>query len=96
MDDGKLITLTNEAYVPNNIKGRYPLSDLPFYFPIPPVGDFTRRITAVHAENAVIRRGVVSQEDLAELATDDLTDIEGMDEERAKALIMAARAPWFA
>jgi N utilization substance protein A len=24
-----------------------------------------------------------------------LTDIEGMDEERAAALIMAARAPWF-
>jgi len=41
-------------------------------------------------------RGVVTQEDLAELAVDELMDIEGMDEERAAALIMAARAPWFA
>jgi N utilization substance protein A len=41
------------------------------------------------------RRGVMSQEDLAELSVDELTDIEGMDEERAAALIMAARAPWF-
>ena len=41
-------------------------------------------------------RGVVTQEDLAELAVDDLMDIDGMDEERAAALIMAARAPWFA
>ncbi len=41
-------------------------------------------------------RGVVTQEDLAELAVDELMDIEGMDEGRAAALIMAARAPWFA
>ena len=41
-------------------------------------------------------RGVITQEDLAELAVDEMMDIEGMDEERAAALIMAARAPWFA
>jgi transcription termination/antitermination protein NusA len=41
-------------------------------------------------------RGVITQEDLAELAVDELMDIEGMDEERAAALIMSARAPWFA
>lgn len=41
-------------------------------------------------------RSVITQEDLAELAVDELMDIEGMDEERAAALIMAARAPWFA
>ncbi len=41
-------------------------------------------------------RGVVTQEDLAELAVDELMDIEGMEEERAAQLIMAARAPWFA
>jgi N utilization substance protein A len=40
-------------------------------------------------------RGVCSQEDLAELSVDDLTDIEGMDEEAAGKLILAARAPWF-
>jgi N utilization substance protein A len=41
-------------------------------------------------------RGVVTRDDLAELATDELTEIEGMDEERAAKLIMAARAHWFA
>lgn len=41
-------------------------------------------------------RGVVTQEDLADLAVDDLMDIEDMTEERAKHLIMEARAPWFA
>ena len=38
-------------------------------------------------------RGVCTVDDLADLAVDDLIDIEGMDEERAAALIMAARAP---
>ena len=41
-------------------------------------------------------RGIVTMEDLAEQAVDDLLDIEGIDEERAAALIMTARAPWFA
>ena len=41
-------------------------------------------------------KGVNTQEDLAELATDDLVEMTGMDAERAKTLIMAARAPWFA
>ena len=40
-------------------------------------------------------RGVVTREDLAEQAVDEVLDIEGMDEERAGALIMAARAHWF-
>ncbi len=39
--------------------------------------------------------GVSTQEDLAELAVDDLIDIESMDEKQAADLIMAARAPWF-
>jgi N utilization substance protein A len=41
-------------------------------------------------------RGVITMEDLAEKAVDELMEIDGMDEERAGALIMAARAPWFA
>lgn len=41
-------------------------------------------------------RGIVTMEDLAEQSVDDLTDIEGLDEERAAKLIMTARAPWFA
>ena len=39
--------------------------------------------------------GVVTREDLAELATDDLLEISEMDEEDAAALIMKARAHWF-
>jgi len=41
-------------------------------------------------------KGVRSQEDLAELAVDELIAISKMSEEDAAALIMAARAPWFA
>ena len=41
-------------------------------------------------------KGIVTREDLAELATDDLLDIyEEMDQEVAAALIMKARAHWF-
>lgn len=39
--------------------------------------------------------GVVTMEDLAEQSVDELTEIEGLEEERAAALIMTARAPWF-
>jgi N utilization substance protein A len=39
--------------------------------------------------------GVVTREDLAELATDDLLEIYEMDQEDAAALIMKARAHWF-
>ncbi len=45
--------------------------------------------------NALAQKGVCSMEDLAELAVDELMDVDGMDEERAAALIMTARAPWF-
>jgi transcription termination/antitermination protein NusA len=41
-------------------------------------------------------KGIHTQEDLAELAVDDLVELTEMDTERAKTLIMAARAPWFA
>jgi N utilization substance protein A len=40
-------------------------------------------------------KGVVTREDLAELATDDLLEINEMDHEEAAALIMKARAHWF-
>ena len=43
----------------------------------------------------LLEKGINSQEELADLATDDLVDLIGLDEEPAKALIMAARAPWF-
>ena len=41
-------------------------------------------------------KGVGSAEDLADLAVDELVELTGMAEDRAQALIMAARAPWFA
>jgi N utilization substance protein A len=41
-------------------------------------------------------RGIRTQEDLAELSTDELIEVDEMEEEAAAALIMAARAPWFA
>jgi N utilization substance protein A len=43
------------------------------------------------AENSIRTR-----DDLAELAVDELTEMTGIDDERAKTLIMAARAHWFA
>lgn len=41
-------------------------------------------------------KGVVTVDDLADLAVDDLVEMTEMDGERAKELIMKARAPWFA
>ncbi len=40
-------------------------------------------------------RGIATMEDLAEQSVDELLEIEGLDSDRAGALIMAARAPWF-
>lgn len=40
--------------------------------------------------------GIVTREDLAEQATDDVVEAVDMDAERAAALVMEARAPWFA
>ncbi len=46
--------------------------------------------------HALAARGVSTVEDLADLAVDDLVELAGVDAERAKQLIMTARAPWFA
>jgi len=40
--------------------------------------------------------GVRTRDDLADLAVDELSEMTGLEEERAKNLIMAARAHWFA
>lgn len=39
--------------------------------------------------------GILTPEDLAEQSVDDLLVIQGLNKERAAALIMTARAPWF-
>jgi N utilization substance protein A len=40
--------------------------------------------------------GVKTRDDLADLAVDELSELTAMDAEKAKKLIMAARAHWFA
>ena len=40
-------------------------------------------------------KGVATMDALAELAVDELVELTAMDAERAKTLIMTARAPWF-
>ncbi|PID65127.1 MAG: transcription termination/antitermination protein NusA, partial [Gammaproteobacteria bacterium] len=40
--------------------------------------------------------GIHTWDDLAELSTDELTDITGLDADSAAALILTAREPWFA
>ncbi|MSP52896.1 MAG: transcription termination/antitermination protein NusA [Gammaproteobacteria bacterium] len=57
-------------------------------------------LLAVDGVDAVLarelaRRGIVTQEDLAEQGVDDLLEIEGMTKEKAGKIIMIARAPWF-
>ncbi|MEO7775354.1 MAG: transcription termination factor NusA [Steroidobacteraceae bacterium] len=44
---------------------------------------------------ALARRGVRTREDLAEQSTDELSDIEGLDQQEAGVLIMKAREHWF-
>ncbi len=45
--------------------------------------------------SALILEGINSQDDLADLSTDELVDIYNMDTESAASIIMSARAPWF-
>lgn len=40
-------------------------------------------------------QGIKTRDDLAELAVDELTEMTGMDDERARKLILSARAHWF-
>lgn len=48
-----------------------------------------------HTARLLASSGIKTREDLAEQSVDELLVVEGMTEERAKALIMTARAPWF-
>ena len=49
-----------------------------------------------HLAYVMASHGIVTMEDLAEQAVEDLLALDGLDEERAAKLIMTARAPWFA
>jgi N utilization substance protein A len=44
---------------------------------------------------ALAARGIVTVDDLADQAIDDIADIEGLDPQRAGHLIMKARESWF-
>lgn len=44
---------------------------------------------------ALAQRGVITVDDLADQATDDISDIEGLDAQQAGQLIMKARESWF-
>lgn len=48
-----------------------------------------------HLAYLLASRGIKTREDLAELSTDELSDIEELSEEDAGKLIMTARKPWF-
>jgi N utilization substance protein A len=54
---------------------------------LPGMDDHTARLLATH--------GIKTREELAEQAVDDLLEIEGMTEDKARELIMAARQMWF-
>lgn len=51
-----------------------------------------------HMAKVLASNGIKTQEDLADQSVDELLEVEDLeiDEERAKELIMTARAPWFA
>jgi N utilization substance protein A len=49
-----------------------------------------------HLAYVLASRGIVTMEDLAEQAVEDLLEVPDLDETRAAKLIMTARAPWFA
>ncbi|MBI3546166.1 MAG: transcription termination/antitermination protein NusA [Gammaproteobacteria bacterium] len=48
-----------------------------------------------HTAHLLASRGIKTMEELAEQAVDELLEVEGITEERARELIMTARAPWF-
>jgi N utilization substance protein A len=43
----------------------------------------------------LVEKGVKRRDDLADLAVDELSELTGLEEEKAKRLIMSARAHWF-
>ncbi len=48
-----------------------------------------------HIAYVLATKGIITREDLADQAVDDLSDVEGLTSEEAARLIMAARKHWF-
>ncbi len=63
----------------------------------PPADDLLQ-MEGMDEDTAILlaAKGVCTMEDLAEQSVDELMEVEGMSEQRASALIMTAREPWFA
>ncbi len=78
------VLLTREISMEENVDEAKPDDDLL------EVDGVTQRLALLFATN-----GIVSRENLADQAVDDLLDIEEMTPELAGGLIMAARAIWF-
>ena len=57
--------------------------------------EMNREVIAQAAKRLLASKGITTMDALADLATDELTEMTGMDEERANKLIMKAREPWF-
>jgi N utilization substance protein A len=56
-----------------------------------------QNMVGMDGETAVLfaAKGITTVQDLADLAADELSELTGIDEERARALVMTARAPLF-
>lgn len=83
-DRAKDVLLTRELASEEQLESATPSEDLLA------LEGMTRELAGILAT-----KGIVTLDDLAEQATDDLMDIEELDEEQAGRLIMAARASWF-
>ncbi len=85
-DRARDILLTRAITLEEKIDMAEPAADL---LAMPEMDEHTARVLASH--------GIKTMEELADQSVDDLIGIiEGLSEDRARALIMAARAPWFA
>lgn len=65
---------------------------------IPEPADDLKNMDGMDIDTAKLlaSKNIVTMEDLAELSVDELLDLIKLDEDKAKELIMTARAPWFA
>ncbi|MCU0756915.1 MAG: helix-hairpin-helix domain-containing protein [Xanthomonadales bacterium] len=45
---------------------------------------------------ALVKKGLITRDDVAELGADELSELAGIDDNQSKRIIMAARAHWFA
>ena len=94
-ETGKLLISTKRMTESlNALVGQVQRSGIQFVVTFGSVSAFNYRCNMVIDNSAA--KGIVTMEDLAEQAVDELLGFPGIDEERAGKLIMKAREPWFA